>query len=244
MDYKSFLKRITTDVAYLNPDMIEYINYHSRRYYFTYVECAKYLKKGDKILSVGGFSSIEKILAEDIGVEVTILDFPDAVQEWKTYYDFLGFQIIAADLSKDDLNMTKGYYNMLIFSEVVEHVTKSIYDQMMVFEPFTANGGHAVITTPNLGSIMQIVQLLLMKPILQPAELTFGPATVENIGVHKREYMPSEIVDAFSRMKYKHVTTKFFFYTYPKTIAMKFIYFIGSIVPRFKVGMLVIGQKN
>ena len=35
--------------------------------------------------------------------------------------------------------------------------------------------------------------MALMRPLLPPAERAFGPVSFENEGVHRREYMPSEI---------------------------------------------------
>jgi 2-polyprenyl-3-methyl-5-hydroxy-6-metoxy-1,4-benzoquinol methylase len=245
MTYSLFLQRITADTKYLNDEAIEYIKYHGRRFYYTYLECAKFLKKGDKVLSMGaGVSCIEKILSEDIGVEVTALDFPDSIKMNIAYFDFLGFKTIEADLSEDEVNLPIDTFNMLICSEVVEHINKSIYEQMRIFSSSIKANGYIVITTPNLGSIMQISKLLLLQPILPSADITFAVATKENIWAHRREYLASEIVDAYLKLGYKHTLTKYMHYTYPKTVYMKILTLVGTIIRRFRVGMIVIGQKQ
>lgn len=82
-----------------------------------------------------------------------------------------------------------------------------------------------------------------MQPLLEPPERTFSKVIAENQGVHRREYMPREIVDAFKKIDYRHILTEYFLYTYPKKLHLKLLYAVTSIIPRFKLGMLLVGEK-
>jgi len=55
--------------------------------------------------------------------------------------------------------------------------------------------------------------------------------------------MPREIVDAFKKIDYRHILTEYFLYTYPKKLHLKLLYAVTSIIPRFKLGMLLVGEK-
>jgi hypothetical protein len=44
-------------------------------------------------------------------------------------------------------------------------------------------------------------------------------------------------------MGYRHVVTRFFFYKKAKNFAHQLLYLLGYIIPRFRYGMIVIGEK-
>lgn len=245
MKHSYFYSKLIEDKQYISDDEMEYINYHSRRFLDTYKLCVKYLKKGDKVLSIGaGFGSIEKMLVQEQGVEVTIVDFPDTIADYKEVYDKNGIKSISADLTKDKLDLPHDHYDMLLQSEVIEHLPIPPAEQILKFKPYIKTGGLFVITTPNLGSILHIAQLLFMQPIMPTPEKMFSPVAVENQGVHRREYLPVEIHEAFNKVDFSDIHTSFFFYTYPKSLALKILYGIGAIIPRFRPGMFLIGKKN
>jgi 2-polyprenyl-3-methyl-5-hydroxy-6-metoxy-1,4-benzoquinol methylase len=241
---QQFTDRLLADSHYLPPDATDYIRTHSLRFYDTFRTCAQYLKRGDKVLSIGaGIGSIEKMLKEELGVEMTLIDFPETLADFKDYFDRMGFIGVPANLAASQLDLPKAYYNMLLCSEVVEHVPLAPQDQFRKFDSCLATGAKVVITTPNHGSIMHLLKLLMMMPILEPPERTFSEVNAENQVVHRREYFPSELVDSFRKLGYKHVTTRFFFYKKAKNLAHQFLYLLGYLVPRFRYGMIVIGEK-
>ncbi len=245
MTYSDFLKRITEDKNYLNEPSLAYNRYHARRFYKTYKTCAQNLKRGDKVLSIGaGGAPIEKILAEDIGVEITVVDFPDLINYFEPYYNFLGFKMLGADLTKNDIIWPEAYFDMLLASEVIEHIPKSPYQQLSTFHNSIKKNGKIIITTPNLGSILHIGRLLMMKTINPDPDKFFSEVGFDNQEVHRREYMPSELITDFGKLSYKHLLTQFFYYTYPEGIGHKIVYLIGDLIPRFRSGMLLVCEKN
>lgn len=245
MTRKYFYNSLIEDKDHFGDDGLDYVNYHYRRFFDTYNRCINYLKKGDKVLSIGaGFGSIEKMLQTEFGVEVTIVDFPDTIEEYKPLYDRYGIQSIPADLTKDDLGLQHKHYDMLLQSEVIEHLPVAPSEQILKFKPYIKKGGSFVVTTPNLGSILHLAQLIFMQPIFPEPEKMFSPVAVENQGVHRREYLPVEIRDAFTKAGFTTIHTSFFYYTYPKSMALKTLYAMGKPVPRFRPGMTLIGRKN
>lgn len=244
MKYKEFLKRINEDRTYINDMTVGYNTYHARRFYVTYLECAKHLRAGDKLLSIGaGSAPIEKILSQELGVRVTVIDFPELVDAFAPYYRFLGFDMYRADLTRDSLRFPAQHFDMLLASEIVEHVPKALYDQLHVFTSFMKTTGKIVITTPNLGSFVHILKLLFMKPIMPPAEKVFSNVQFENQDIHRREYLPVELLKEFEKLGYAKVSTRFFFYTYPDRLIKKLLNAAGTIIPRFRPGMMLTAAK-
>lgn len=245
MKHSYFYNKLVEDKDIYGDEGLDYVNYHSRRFLDTYDVCTKYLKKGDKVLSIGaGFGSIEKMLQTEHGADVTIVDFPDTIAEYKPIYDRYGITAISADLTKDDLGLQLDHYDMLLQSEVIEHLPVAPSLQILKFKPYIKPGGLFLVTTPNLGSILHLARLLFMQPIMVEPEKMFSPVGVENQGVHRREYLPVEIHDAFTQAGFSNIHTSFFYYTYPKSMALRTLYFMGTFIPRFRPGMLLIGKKK
>jgi len=243
MHFGQFLKRITEDGQFLQDEGIQYAEYHARRFYITYKTCIKYLKKGERVLSIGaGSGTVEKMLTA-WGVEVTVVDFESAIEKYSMYFNYLGIKTCIANLIKDKLDLPENYFDMILCSEVVEHIPLAPQEQLQNVNRHLKMGGRVIITTPNLGSIIHIVKLLFMKPIFEVPEKTFGEVNFENQAVHRREYLPSEIIYSYNKLGLEHIQTKFFFYTYHPGLLMKILSFTTMLIPRFKPGMLLVGLK-
>lgn len=243
MTYKQFLKRLLEDEPYLDAEARRYLRKQARRLFTTYKYCLKHVKDGDKILSLGGYYvTIEKLLAEAYNIEVTVVDYPDSISFLSPYYDFLGFKYVGLDLSKGLDSLPSNYFDMIIYTEVIEHIPVPPYNQLQPFDALLNPGGKIVVTTPNLSSIVHIAKLFMRIPLYDPPEMFFSPIAQENLQIHRREYMPSEIQEAFERMGYTH-KLKYFIYNEPKNIQYRMMYIIGNIIPRFREGMLIMGIK-
>jgi len=245
MTYKQFIDRILEDKEYIDESARKYIRTHARRSYNTYKFCLKHLSgiPSPKILSVGGFhGTIEKMLKEAIHAEITVIDFPDTVQMFKPYYDYLGFKYVGVDLSKGISNIPTNHYDLIIYTEVIEHIPLSPYEQLKPFHDFLKVGGKILVTTPNLSSIVHIIKLFMQIPLYAPPKEFFSEVAQENLQIHRREYMPCEIKEAFTEMGYKsHM--EYFIYNEPKNLQYRMMFFIGQVIPRFREGMMFMGEK-
>lgn len=243
MNYQQFIKRILEDEKYLDENALWYTRKHARRFFSTYKFCLKNLKSGARILSIGAYyGSIEKMLKEALNAEITVVDFPDSVELQKDYYDFLGFKYVGIDLSKGLSGLPENYFDMIIYTEVIEHIPTSPYNQIKPFDKFLTKGGKIVISTPNLSSIVHIAKLFMKIPLYDKPDKFFSPIGQENLQVHRREYMPSELTEAFDQMGYSS-NYSFFIYNEPKSLQYRLMYIIGNIIPRFREGILIVGTK-
>jgi len=243
MTYQHFIKRILEDTQFLDEGARTYTRKHARRFFSTYKFCLRHLKPGAKILSIGAFyGSIEKMLKEALNAEITVVDFPDSVELQRPYYDHLGFKYTGIDLSQGLSGLPENYFDMIIYTEVIEHIPIPPYQQILPFDKFLVSGGKIVISTPNQSSIVHIAKLFMGLPLYDTPEKFFTPVTQENLQVHRREYMPSELVEAFDRLGYKS-SYSFFIYNEPKSLQYRMMYIIGNVVPRFREGILIAGEK-
>ena len=245
MRFNTFLKHALSDSELLNHQSTRYIRYHAARFHSTYEACSNLLNAGDHLISVGAGSAIvEKVLAKVNQVKVTVVDFPDAISLNQNYYNHLGFNTIGQNLNNPKEDLPTNSFDVLLSGEIIEHVPKAPYDQLKALSNAIRVGGHVVITTPNMGSFAHILKVILMRPLLQPAEQTFSPVGFENEGVHRREYMPGEIVDTFTRLNYLKPKVDYIYYNRPQNLKSALIYLAGALIPRFRPAMLVVGKKQ
>lgn len=81
----------------------EYIAGQLSRRYTAYSTIREIVRDGDTILSVGaGAAYIETVLAKTENVEVTVVDFPEAIATHREMYDRCGLQTLDRDLTRDE----------------------------------------------------------------------------------------------------------------------------------------------
>ncbi len=244
MLYSHFIQYAKEHSNHLGHQGLKYIDFHAKRFYDTYNICTKLLKNKDSLISIGAGSAIvEKVLAKTLNIDVMVVDFPNAINLNKKYYDALGFNTMSLDLLEDVIELPGNTYDLLLCAEIIEHVPKSPFEQLTKFKDTIKTGGKIVITTPNMGSIAHLGKVLLMRPLLPPAEQTFSPVSFENEGVHRREYMACEIISALEKLKFRHLTTKYIYYGTPQRPRNIPLFAIGKIIPRFRPAMLIVGEK-
>lgn len=175
----------------------EYLDAHSTRFHQTYSSCARHLERGARVLSIGaGAAYVESVLAAKLRAEVTILDFPGMLAAQAERHAAAGFATIAANILEYEADAAAGGFDLILSSEVVEHVPEAPSRHFARFRPLLKPGGVFVVTTPNFANFRNILRFVLQKPVLEAPERSFAPVAFENEGYHRREYMPGEIVSA------------------------------------------------
>jgi hypothetical protein len=100
-----------------------------------------------------------------------------------------------------------------------------------------------VISTPNASRFANIAKMLLHRPLLEEPERTFGEVSFENQATHRREYVASEIIDAFERNGVEHVKTHYTWFNSARTLENIVIRPLDSILSRYRPMMIVVGRK-
>jgi 2-polyprenyl-3-methyl-5-hydroxy-6-metoxy-1,4-benzoquinol methylase len=206
-EFVAMERQVAEQKAYHDP---RYFEAHSRRLYSTYVVCADLLDTdSNKLVSFGaGSAFIEHALANWHQASVTIVDLPERVAFLRRFYEQCRFDIIAADVTAE-IESVRGKFDIALSSELIEHIPRPPAEHIKLLSSAVRPGGDVVVTTPNFANIRVLGRLLFMRPVLPPPERTFGPVDFEHQDVHRREYLPSEIIDAFKTSRVRHLKTIF-----------------------------------
>lgn len=222
----------------------EYLRAHEERLWKIFDICRANIRDGAKIISVGaGSAYIEHALHHFSHAEVTVVDFPEAIECHQTHYAKSGFITIGCDLSESFV--CKDRYDLALSSSVVQHLTRAPYEHILMLSNVLDRNGKIVLNTPNFANIRNVLRLFMMQPILQPPERTFGEVSYENEGIQRREYVPIEIHDAIRRCGLEVVKT---YYSENGSLqSFKDYLFHGLSLPgldRFRLSMTVLAEKR
>lgn len=178
----------------------DYLDDHAIRFWRTYRSCERYLSRGAQVLSIGaGSAYIETILATELKASVTLFDFPEMLQVQENFNRAQGFRTIGGNIAQYEASAGGGSFDLILSSEVVEHVPEAPERHIARFRPHLKPGGVFVITTPNFGSFRNLIRFALQLPVLEDPALAFLPPSFLNEQYHRREYMPCEIETALSQ---------------------------------------------
>jgi len=241
-DRRLFLNRCADACGRLGHQNRAYLADHAERLYATWRLCRRLVPPGRSMLSIGaGSAFVENALAAD-GAEVTVVDFPEAIELNASHYRASGLSAVAGDASDPAALARLGEFDAVLAAEIVEHVPVAPSELFRGWSACVRGGGGLVVSTPNLGSVSSLLRLLFMRPLLPPAEQVFGPVSFENEGVHRREYMPSEIRSAFTSAGLRPEIVAFSLNHRPRGIK-EALYVPLQLVPRFRPTMIATAAK-
>lgn len=245
IDYRTFRRLCSEnarDTQY--PSQAEtYLSEQCIRFYKTFLICAKLLNEmpSHNILSVGaGSAYVEIQLKRFFNANVTIIDFQEMIKLNKEYYQKYGFESYPMDLSQGEVLDTSKKFDLIMSCEVLEHLPIAPYNHIRSLAGSLHPSGRLLLTTPNFARLSLRVKMLLGLPILTEPERAFAAVSFKNEGIHRREYVEKEIVDAMTRNKIRHVAT----YFSRNTEKYNLKEFAFDIVPAlFKPTMILVGKN-
>ena len=242
--FKNYCLEDCQDIAYQKE---EYLLEHINRLYDTFCICQSLLEvsRENKILSIGaGSAFVEAQLNKLLNAQISVIDFPEIIKLNEKHYNKYGFETYPLDLSnKPKLDASKTF-GIILNCEVIEHLSISPRDSINMFVENLITDGYYLISTPNLARFTSCIKLLKGLPLLPDADLTFSPSCFQNEGIHRREYVESEIIDALKKTYLNHVKTKYTFCNRALNLKMLTLSAIGVLIPRFRPMMIIVGQKR
>ena len=162
-----------------------YLRYHARRYSDILCLLEKKYVKGWRVLDIGR-SKLTEIVNEYFGCKVDTLGLESdgTVPSGKNYrFDLNKTQ------NQQDWRNDIGAYDIIIFTEVIEHIYTSPKIVLSFLHSIMTHSGYLILQTPNAVALHKRIQMLLgNNPFEKIRENNTNPG-------HYREYTKKEIFD-------------------------------------------------
>lgn len=156
-------------------------------------------REKSKILSVGcgGAAYMEIYLKYELDHSVIGADLKSTVLEWAKRNTERGFQLIPCNLNIDELPFEKNSFDIVIFTEVLEHLKCNPDIVLQKFHAVLRNNGSLLLPTPNIASGGNIKALVRGRNFLPPVDEEFFQ--IDSKKGHFRLYIIDELIDILKR---------------------------------------------
>lgn len=220
-------------------DGVDYFSFHKDRFNFLIQKLKENYIPGKRFLDVGSLRGYMMIAAFLIGYNVTGVDLKKFVDETRVLCEKYNFINLPLDLEKDPLPFVENSFDVIVLSEVLEHLNFHAGRVFSEMARVLKKGGIIIVTTPNLSRLNNIVKLVLNKSINAELDQTFNDTT------HYREYTAEEISYFMKTVGLSNIKTTFTNFKYPnlgKNVAVSD--FLTKFFPKKKRDLCVIGRKE
>lgn len=204
-----------------------------------------------RILEVGAFSGVLSTALRHCGFDVTAWDIPLFMKEQSLHehYNRAGIHTAMGNLAQLPLEFEDGSFDMIVCSEVLEHLNFNPLPVFCEMNRLLKNGGHFLIGTPNHCNIVKRLLLLNGQSIHNPIQhlvWQLNPSATFSIGLHWREYTASELMQMFSLTGFEVILHRYFRTSdniskrFPRKQFVSLMYYL---IPSFMPCQIAIGRK-
>lgn len=187
----------------------DYLQFHEQRFNFLLSELNRNFKEGKRVLDIGSLDGYLMVGAKLLGYDVCGTDLPQYVDNIKDLCSFYKFDNRPADLSTISIPFSDDYFDVLVFSETLEHLNFYPLPLFKEFSRVMKPGGVLIITTPNLTRLNNLIKIILGRSINHEIFLPYTP------GTHFREYSSFEVQYLLEKTDFKIVNSRNLNFSYP-----------------------------
>ncbi len=147
-----------------------------------------------RILDVGiayGFYDI--VLKDDHNVIIEGIEMPDNLSSFCGMLKKHDIEVKECDLAKEKLPFEDGTFDVVIFSEVIEHLRVHPVVPLREVKRVLKAGGCVVVTTPNVARLTNVFALLFGKNVFEDFKFEPNQGHITDSWTHIREYTLEEL---------------------------------------------------
>jgi 2-polyprenyl-3-methyl-5-hydroxy-6-metoxy-1,4-benzoquinol methylase len=170
---------------------LEYFDFHEKRYDYLIKILKKYTHPEKKYIVLDIGVSFQTLLIRDYfeNFEIDTLGF--TIEQYRPSKDSIDhkFDLNYSDTKGDELKEYFGYYDIIIFAEVIEHLRTKPEKTLILLNKLLKKGGILVVQTPNAAFFWNRVKLFFGKnPYMRIRDEINNPG-------HFREYTIKELIE-------------------------------------------------
>ena len=229
-----------------NPAELEYFTIHQERYRIILHEIITLnLPKNSRVLDIGCYPLHLFTALQREPFEFRMNGIASNHEPVKEEY------IVQLNIEKEKLPFKKETFDLVLMTEIVEHLTSDPRVYLGEVNRVLKKGGHLLITTPNAAHLKNRVKLLSGKSAHFPLEQLFETNSHDESLYfrHNREFTMDELKEIIRASNFVLRTSKFeSFYTpfregKKQTIPSTAGYFLTQLYPPLKDSLITIARK-
>jgi 2-polyprenyl-3-methyl-5-hydroxy-6-metoxy-1,4-benzoquinol methylase len=218
---------------------LDYFYFHTHRLNFLIKKLEEFYQPRKTFLDIGSLMGYLLIAAHQIGYQVFGTDLAKFVREIEKLSQKYNFTNLPADLSVNGLPFPDNYFDIIVFSEVLEHLNFHPAQLFIEIARVLKPKGIVIVTTPNLSRLNNVIKL--MGNISVNAELD----ELYTEGTHYREYTADEVVYLLQMAGLEIRENKYINFKYPDlSWAVKISDIITNCFPKKKRDLYIVGEKK
>ena len=204
VDIDSISKQAIADVSQVEA-AFEDLSLYNQTLGFTHMrtvgDVARYTDTND-ILEIGFFTGAVSLALARLRYDVTASDIPFVANDnaLRAFLEKESITVVPWDLSDQTAPFAAKSFDLIVFTEVIEHLPFNCIPLLREFHRILRPGGRVYCATPNLGYVKTRLKLALGRDIGNPvSHLIAGltPGTGVSVGLHWREHTKQSLIDLF-----------------------------------------------
>lgn len=206
------------------------------RYLYILQKVIQIKSKGKRVLDVGPGRGHLSVALAKLGWSVALVDVEEKLntKDMKIMCKKYQMNSKICDLSCDLIPFEDNLFDLIIFTEVIEHLPCNPVNVMKEVIRVLKQGGHLILTTPNQNNLFTKCKCISGKSIYAPIELFF----MDNMkyAIHRREYTMDELIYLLDRVGFNIIEKGYFNSKTAKAgllreVARKIVSFVQFLIP-------------
>jgi SAM-dependent methyltransferase len=161
------------------------------------------LGTGFDIIEFGCFTGIVAASLQQLGNHVIASDIDFVVSDPgnQEFLRSLGVAVVPHDLANTPLPFASNLFDLIIFTEVLEHLNFNPLPLLAEFHRILKPAGLVYLATPNLARISNRINMVRGRSFMNPVEHLYwnlSPDTGMSVGLHWREGAKDELIELLS----------------------------------------------
>lgn len=219
-----------------NDDM-DYIRIHTT-HFIKIIEEIPTLKDSIKILDIGITPNTFAIKRLHPSAEVCALDITNYMEPSCKKF---GVKFSTCDLTQDTIPYPDNYFDVIIFTEVLEHLIARPREVLTKIKQVLNPSGKIILTVPNIATISNRTRLLLGESNIAPLDDVLSPQGALTGNGHIHEYSMQEITSILKACDFQISHTEYF--TMQPSSKLWFRLPM-RLIPSFRTNIRIVATKN
>lgn len=198
-----------------------------------------------KVLDFGSHTGVLGIALKNLGYDIHCIDIDKVIDGHLKNYTENNIKVDKLSPNWVRLPYPDNFFDLVIFSEVLEHLYDSPINYLSEFKRILKPNGFLLLTTPNVMRIENKLKFLLSINIYQDIErFCYAP----RYSIHYREYSKTDLQLLLDRyLGFKNLKFHFFDYiggrTKTRRVIQRFLFLFTALIPSWRTAILVTAQK-